>query len=254
MIPVCCWSLKPETKKRFFSMLDRQTRQYGLTSSIVFSGEDESDWPGVMCALEEMEGIGLLVIGLSKVREGLQAQIDALARKTIQKNRYHFILYILEEHVPIEQMLSYCVHPFSILTSPLDSEQMEHVLTNLLTEYQELVQPREDNNYLLVQNSGMHIRLDCREIVCIESLEKKLVIHCGTQVFSVYGSMSEMENRLGSEFLRCHRGYLVNKRKIRSANMPEMMLTLENGDCVPISRSGRTILKGALKRMEEGKL
>lgn len=254
MIPVCCWSLKPETKKRFFSMLDRQTRQYGLASSIVFSGEAESDWPGVMRALEEMEGIGLLVIGLSEAKESLRAQIEALARKAIQKNRYHFILYVLEERAPIEQLLSYCVHPFSILTSPLDSEPTEHVLTNLLTEYRELVQPSEDENYLLVQNGGTHIRLNCREILCIESLEKKLVIHCGTQAFSVYGSMAEMESRLGSEFLRCHRGYLVNKRKIRSANMPEMMLTLENGDCVPISRSGRAILKSALKSMEEGEM
>lgn len=59
-----------------------------------------------------------------------------------------------------------------------------------------------------------------------------------------------MESKLGSGFLRCHRSFLVNERKIRSVNMPDMMVTLENGDRVPMSRSGRAALKNALKSME----
>ncbi|MDO5377590.1 MAG: hypothetical protein Q4G52_04565 [Clostridia bacterium] len=172
MIPVCCWKLKPETKKRFFSLLDRQTRQFGVASRVVFSGDENADLPEAVRAVEEMEGIGLLVIGLSDAKEQLITQTFELARCAIRKNRYHFILYVMEDCAHIERMMTLCVHPFSILTAPLDAGLTENVLANVLSEYQELVKPHQDGSCLLVQAGGTHMRLACKDILCIESLEK----------------------------------------------------------------------------------
>ncbi len=53
--------------------------------------------------------------------------------------------------------------------------------------------------------------------------------------YSFYGSLDREEGALGEAFLRCHRSYLVNCRKIQSYRMAE--LTLQNGSRIPVSRS-----------------
>lgn len=48
------------------------------------------------------------------------------------------------------------------------------------------------------------------EILYVESKKRKVDVHTLNECFTVYATMKHMEERLGSNFYRCHRGYLVN--------------------------------------------
>ena len=80
-------------------------------------------------------------------------------------------------------------------------------------------------------NGGRRIR--CVEVQYVESIGHSCEIHCTGEVFTVNRGLSAVYQQLGTGFLRCHRGFVVNMRCI--AELREKSLLLQNDIEVPLS-------------------
>ena len=72
------------------------------------------------------------------------------------------------------------------------------------------------------------------DILYAESFLHDLVIHTKDGEYRTKGNISAFAERLGAEFYRSHRSYLVNLRSI--VRIGRKSGTLENGTEIPIAR------------------
>ena len=64
---------------------------------------------------------------------------------------------------------------------------------------------------------------------------------------AVYDSIENLQTVVPDWFIRCHRSYLVNTRKIRKVKMSEGLIEMEGGAVVPLSRTYKQDLKRLIK-------
>ncbi len=72
------------------------------------------------------------------------------------------------------------------------------------------------------------------EILYVESKKRKVDIHTLQECFTVYATMRHMEEQLGEDFYRCHRGYLVNMAYVKEYETD--IIHLKNGETVYMAR------------------
>ena len=74
-------------------------------------------------------------------------------------------------------------------------------------------------------------------ILYFEAREKKLTLRLQNQEISFAGTLSSLEEELPSEFIRCHKSFIINRRHILSVDRTNGSVILDNRMEVPISRS-----------------
>jgi DNA-binding LytR/AlgR family response regulator len=72
----------------------------------------------------------------------------------------------------------------------------------------------------------------------------------GKEAYGFYGTIDKLVDNLPSNFIRCHRGFIVNKYKIEKVILSQNIIYLEDGFDVPLSRSYKSLFKG-MKKYEQ---
>ncbi|MDE7313907.1 MAG: LytTR family transcriptional regulator [Eubacterium sp.] len=93
---------------------------------------------------------------------------------------------------------------------------------------------KQDKIRILVKQ-GSKVRLvTMQEVIYIESLGRKAVLHLESETIEYYAKISQLEEQLSPYFFRTHRAYLVNLHYVESYNRREALL--KNADAVLISK------------------
>lgn len=129
-------------------------------------------------------------------------------------------------------VFGYAVKAAGYLALPLDSEDFVSTLILLLRER---LQAKEQ--FLPIKVNGVWSRLNMRHITYLESSGHSLIFHMnsGRSIkaaagFKDYQSLLD----LNTDFLRCHKSYVVNLRYVKAWEMDSF--TLADGSVVNISR------------------
>lgn len=85
-----------------------------------------------------------------------------------------------------------------------------------------------------ITNGHNIINLKPENILYIESTKRKLVYTCTDGIVEAYGKLSDIEQQLGNEFVRCHKSFLVNIEHIKE--LRDNDIRLDNGKEVAVSR------------------
>ena len=104
------------------------------------------------------------------------------------------------------------VNAFHYLVKPIDAEKFSKVLSQAVAEIKNIESQAE--KFLLVKSNGTFKKIYLRDILYIESRNKKVAVHTTLETFEVYGKMDAYEIALADNFFRCHRCYIVNFEKI----------------------------------------
>lgn len=96
-----------------------------------------------------------------------------------------------------------------------------------VTETPAIVQPKkEEEPTMFIKSSGRVIKISIEDITYIEGMSEYLKIHFdGDQkpIVTLF-SMKKMEERLPDHFMRIHRSYIVNIRKIQEVNKNRVIM------------------------------
>ena len=123
--------------------------------------------------------------------------------RAIRKDLKIIFLSSSKEHYP----QAYEVFAFNYIVKPFDQERLYAVLDRALDEL------RKESRYkICIQFKGATHRVDCREILYVESRNKLLLFHLADEsVLQCYGRLDEILRDLPEQyFFRCHQSYLVN--------------------------------------------
>lgn len=96
---------------------------------------------------------------------------------------------------------------------------------------------------IYIKTDGRYIRLPFNSISYIENTGDYVKIYTNNQTHIVYSTMKYLEEKLGAQFLRVHRSYIVHLDKI--VDIEENTLVISN-KVIPISRANKSELMNRL--------
>ena len=126
--------------------------------------------------------------------------------------------------------------------------QMSNRLAALLEEQSSVGRQR-----LIVPTASGEMLLDTAGIDWIEADDYYAAIHVGKRRHLIRESLASLEHRLaGGRFLRTHRSAMVNMDRVSEVRMEsgEMVLVLQDGQRVPVSRRRRECVRERLRRLK----
>lgn len=124
------------------------------------------------------------------------------------------------------------VSAFHYLLKPVNERKFAEVFRRA-----EEVCRRRGQEPLVIRTGGKSLTLERKDILYLESRGRKAEIHRKAnpaETIEIYANMDELEEQLGENFYRCHRGYLVNLAYIREYDRESIRLA--NGESIYLSR------------------
>lgn len=125
----------------------------------------------------------------------------------------------------------YETNHISFIRKPVNNERLKAAIDKAVKNISE-----QDSRIYTIINRHSVINLKLQDIMYIESIKRKLVYNCvdGNAV-ETYGKLSEIEQQLGTGFVRCHKRFLVNIEYIKE--LTDTDIELADGRKVAVSRS-----------------
>ena len=186
-----------DDEKNIRELISNKIKKEYPNSEIVFfkSGEE---------LLLESKDIDILLLDIQMPgRNGIE-----IARELRKKNKKTILIFVtaMEDYV----FEAFDVNAFNYIVKPFNDNRFMDVLNKAINEYNSSGETKQETNYVIVSNRGMHTKVKLDEIIYAEVFNRKVVIHKIDEEIEYYGKMSELEALVGESFFRSHRAYLIN--------------------------------------------
>ncbi|MBO5474623.1 MAG: LytTR family transcriptional regulator DNA-binding domain-containing protein [Lachnospiraceae bacterium] len=137
------------------------------------------------------------------------------------------------------------IHADSLLLRPWTREQLWEVLEEFIRGYLEMMQneSKEGQKLYIIETKEGKIGIPFVNICYFEAKEKKIRVCVGREEFAFYYTIDRLAEELPKNFIRCHRGFIVNSLKIRKVMLSQNVICLTDGLEIPLSRSYKADLK-----------
>ncbi len=157
-----------------------------------------------------------------------------------------YIVFITACTTLVYMTVNQNIMPSGFLTKPPVENELKRVFKSVYEYYKN---DKKLSKTILTVAVGSDIyKFFHDEIYYIESLNKKINIYTKSRRLSCYSSLSYLQEELGNGFIRCHKSFLVNKKRIKNIFLSDMTIEMEDGSRVLISRT----YKSAIKQLVNG--
>lgn len=134
-----------------------------------------------------------------------------------------------------------------LLLRPLKKSQVTGMLCEVIDMVKIRVKEQLFNNEVFVFSTREGtIRVPYAQILYFEARNKKIFLCTSRTEMDFYSTLESILHKVPKYFLRCHKGFIVNRYLVNRVNLGENKLHLIGGFQVPISRSYREAVKEAL--------
>lgn len=178
-----------------------------------------------------------------------------------------FEMLELIEHPPsvifVTAFDEYAVQAFDVnaidyLLKPIEPARLEKAITKVVQQQGKAGEPRlmepaphimlpEQTQRVVVKEQGEIKIIPLDKILFLEAADDYVKVHTKEKYFLKYQTMARFEQQLpAQQFVRIHRSYIVNVsfvNKIELLEKEQYTVLLNNGQNIPVSKSGYTKLK-----------
>jgi two-component system response regulator AlgR len=102
------------------------------------------------------------------------------------------------------------------LTKPVRLERLEAALARIERARQGRSGSEAEPEVLIIQDRGRTERVPVTEVLYFKAELKYITVRTATRSYILDGSLSDLEERHGGQFLRVHRNALVSRRAVRA--------------------------------------
>lgn len=204
--------------------LGNMIKQYFDADVFMFSrGED---------LLKEKTSFDIILIDISlepDERDEMQNGVEVA--RSIRKMSDSIIIFItaLKEYV----FDVFDVGAFHYLLKPIDEAKFREVINRAIA----LIMKKQKKEPLVIKVNGSYVKIPIKNIVYAENEARKIVLYTKNMreaSYSFYEKMETLEKRLGDDFFRSHRGYLVNMAEILKYDNTNIIM--KNGTTVYLAK------------------
>ena len=130
----------------------------------------------------------------------------------------------------------YAVDAIGYLVKPIGERAFFETFEKALRMYRE----RNRNQIVVLKTRDGVVKVSTDQIQYVEAEAHQLHVYTEDGVYHIWSGMSEMMDILPEEFVRCHKGYIVNLKHIYSVQKDGVSILGRPDTLVPISRPKRT--------------
>lgn len=178
---------------------------------------------------------------------GIELAHKIRERQEQEEKRRSIIIFVTGYREHMEE--AFDVQAFHYLVKPIKPEKFSRVLERAFQEAEFM--EKQEEGYVLLKIPSRKIKVLLRDILYVESNNKKVTVHTTEGIYEVQGKMGEFEALFGASFYRCHRCYLVNFARVSSYNQNEIVLA--NGDRILLAyKKYSAFVKAYLDYAKEG--
>jgi len=160
-----------------------------------------------------------------------------------------FIIYIIDDNVNISKFVRPSIQPAGILLIPLEKSIIYNTINEIYVEKLKN-KIKDKNKFFKIKNGSDYYMIDTDTISFFEAQGKKIAVKTNGQEITFYSNFDTILNQVSNNFIRCHKGYVVNINLIVQVNFTEMILILKDKCCIPISRTYKDNIKSLFELQE----
>lgn len=161
----------------------------------------------------------------------------------IQKEYSHIKIIFCTGYIKYAESI-FKVNPVYCIYKPVTDERLIMVLKKLITELE-----KQKNKFIVVRSKKELYKIMNDDISYAEISYEHVNIHTDSFCLRVIESMDQIEEMLGSNFVRCHKSFMVNMKKVRKFEATKLILV--DGTEIAISRRYKSNTKKAVINMLE---
>lgn len=133
--------------------------------------------------------------------------------------------------------------PTSLLWRPLDTQVMTRQLSEVMGDMGTGTEQTDEEQSFNVEVRGDVRRFLYSQILFFEARDKKLFLHQNRAEIPFQGTLEKLTEQLPDMFMRVHKSFVVNKRKVKEIQFGQNQMILDGGMIIPISRSYKADVK-----------
>lgn len=133
-----------------------------------------------------------------------------------------------------------------ILQRPVTNNKMNDLLNSMETDYFQLRMKSHDRFQFRIKNCDYYVYFS--DILFFECHDKKVILKTAEQKFEFYDTLKRILSFAPKNFIRTHRGFLVNLNKIAGVDYNRKIITMIDGSQVFVSRRYKNTLQERLEQ------
>ncbi len=162
-----------------------------------------------------------------------------IAQYIIDNNLKTLLVFVTSHDALVYSSFQY--RPFAFIRKSRLDEEIVPVVERMIAGLQ------KDSEFFTFKNSEGVFRVPLDDILYFESDSNYIDLHCSERVYRFRGTIASLEGELaGNGFIRIHKGFLVNERRVYALMGDE--LRLDSGELLPVGRTNRESVKKAIMR------
>jgi len=192
--------------------------------------------------LLNLHEIGLFLLDIELSKEETEPDGIDFGRKIREMPVYKHIPVIFITGMPDKVLKALQeIHCASYLVKPFSTEQLIEAV-----EYATETETKPPEELLLKDSSGVYQRVAPDSILYLESNGKNIIIHTEIYLITIANySVTKIQQMLPDYFIRCHRKYIINGRKIASYDKSTQFIHIGKSS-IPVGRKHKEELEGFL--------
>ena len=172
-----------------------------------------------------------------------------LAQKIRELNKGCFIVFFTTKSEMAPMTFKYQLEAMDFIVKDSTEEEIKaRVISSITTAVTRSLKGGNTKFFQIKQDDKV-IQLPMEEILYIETtgIRYKLMLHTAKRRLNINGELKKIEEELDDRFIRCHQSYLINLNQVDTYDFPGNELTLTDGSVIPMSRSGKRLIKESQK-------
>ena len=176
----------------------------------------------------------MLDINLKSNKSGLE-----LAEE-IRKRKNNAYIIFTTGHLEYA-MVAYKYKTFDYIPKPITYDRLELTIKRLFEDANEI-----SKNYIKIDNKNTIVDED--EIEYIKRDGMKLVFHTTNRDYTTYSSFNKFQDKLPSNYIRCHKSYIANINKVKNVEPVCGTITFKDNNICDIGPKYKNEFMEVLKK------
>lgn len=164
-----------------------------------------------------------------------------IARKIRGIDRESYIVFATEHTELMNLIFKGMIKPAGFIKKPATDGDISIVFMDAYSDYLNI---SEGIDKFTVSVGARLYKIPYKRIFYFEASEKKIMLYTENQRISFYDSLEAIGRRMADKgFLRCHKGFVVNREKVESIDFSDMLIYMSNGATLPFSRTYKDVIR-----------
>ena len=162
-----------------------------------------------------------------------------------------YIILIADESISPVKYIRPSIQAESLMMKPLDKHQIDRAMNEAVGNCIKRLEIPDKEKYFVAETRGNKEMINYDRIIYFEAREKKVYLVTEREEYGFYDTIEGLMEQLDDTFIRCHRSFVVNSKRIRSIQLSAGLVYMDDGTELPLSRSYKPDLKQFMKSMKD---